>query len=306
MKKYLSVLIIAAGCVALCLGCKGHKKKVEQNGDTQINNELFKKAEEGDVEAQFAIGKELLDQALSYDPRNVETYREGMDAFNKARHWFTKASQQDYAPAEAELGEMLLMGYGDISDVAKAAELLGKAANQGNPKGQKLLGDLYVAGKGVPQNIDKAMELYKLAAEDDYDPAMVAIGNLFLKGQGVEKNTVEAQKWFNKAAGNGNPEAQYALAQLYFSGNGVVQNNAQAFEWCQKSAEQGYGPAQVMLGDMYASGNDAVTQDAAKAVEYYLQALAKGDEDAFVRLSDMHDNGLVDEDTWTKITSGQP
>ena len=55
-------------------------------------------------------------------------------------------------------------------------------------------------------------------------------------------------------ANQGNAEAQTNLGVMYVSGSEVSQDYAKAFEWYTKAANQGYAVAQSNLGVMYING----------------------------------------------------
>ena len=101
---------------------------------------------------------------------------------------------------------------------------------------------------------------------------------------------------FSEYAKMGNATAQLHLGYMYEEGLGVSQDNAKAVEWYRKAAEQGHATAQCNLGIMYENGR-GVSQDYAKAVEWYRKSAEQGDADAQCNLGYMYINGLgVSED----------
>ena len=70
---------------------------------------------------------------------------------------------------------------------------------------------------------------------------------------------------------------------MYSAGLGVSQDYAKAKEWYEKAAAQGEVFAQYNLGEMYELGK-GVAQDYAKAREWYEKAAAQGFEDAVAAL----------------------
>ena len=75
------------------------------------------------------------------------------------------AADQDYAPAQAQLGYMYQNALGTDADYAAAMEWNSRAAEQGDPQGQAQIGYLYQFGLGVTQNLDEAGRWYTRAKE---------------------------------------------------------------------------------------------------------------------------------------------
>ena len=96
---------------------------------------------------------------------------------------------------------------------------------------------------------------------------------------------------FSEYAKMGNATAQCYLGKMYHLGKGVSQDCAKAVEWYRKSAEQGNAVAQNTLGYMYKNGN-GVSKDYVKAVEWFQKAISRGNTDAMRNLSYMYEYGL--------------
>ena len=62
---------------------------------------------------------------------------------------------------------------------------------------------------------------------------------------------------------------------MYSNGHGISQDYARAMEWYRKSANQGHAQAQFYLGLMYYNGY-GVSQDYARAVEWYRKSANQG------------------------------
>ena len=71
----------------------------------------------------------------------------------------------------------------------------------------------------------------------------------------------------------------FNLGLLYANGQGVTQDYAKAREWFEKAAAEGDADAMNNLGILYHNGQ-GVPQDDAKAREWYERAAAKGDASA--------------------------
>ena len=87
------------------------------------------------------------------------------------------------------------------------------------------------------------------------------------------------------------PESQFLLGLAYYSGeDGVTEDKAKAIEWFTKAAEAGQSDAQYGLALMYDEG-DGVPEDNAKAIEWYTKAALAGNNDAQFNLALMYDEG---------------
>jgi TPR repeat protein len=72
-------------------------------------------------------------------------------------------------------------------------------------------------------------------------------------------------------AESGDADAQCDLGNCYFEGNGITQDYAKAVEWYTKSAQQGNPRGQNNLGNCYEGGN-GVTKDYAQALYWFNKA----------------------------------
>lgn len=157
--------------------------------------EAKKSAENGDAEAQLAIG-------IMYDlgqgvPQN----------FTEALKWYTRAANQGNAIARNNLGIMYVEGKGVAQNFVEAARWITMAANQDYAKAQMNLGFLYGDGNGVPRNPVYAIFWLRKAAEQGDSAAETALGNVYSKGNLVNWDYIEAYKWFTLAAAQGDNEA---------------------------------------------------------------------------------------------------
>jgi hypothetical protein len=99
--------------------------------------ELLKRAETGDADAQAELG---------------QLYASGQGLPKNAAHaaeLFRKAADKGIASAQYGLGKLYEQGDGVPQDSAKAVDLLKRSAVNGYAKGQAALGALYAKGKGV-------------------------------------------------------------------------------------------------------------------------------------------------------------
>ena len=91
---------------------------------------LYEAAEQGDAEAQNALG------SCYYLGTGVE------QDYAKAVYWFEKAAEQGIAKAQNKLGGFYIKGDGVEQDSAKAVYWLKKTADQGYTNAKEILKEL--------------------------------------------------------------------------------------------------------------------------------------------------------------------
>jgi TPR repeat protein len=125
-------------------------------GDNAAFEEVKRKAEAGDAEAQSDLGlMYFLGQGVEQD------YKEAVE-------WWRKAAEQGDAKAQRNLGVMYANGRGVEQDYRQAVEWYRKAAEQGYAGAQCNLGLMYRYGQGVQQDYEEAAKWYgKAAAQGD-------------------------------------------------------------------------------------------------------------------------------------------
>ena len=189
---------------------------------------LLKKAEDGDVTAQYDLGNK---------------YYYGTDVkqdYEKATEWYRKAAEQGYARAQGDLGWMYDSGRGVSQDDEQAVAWYHKAAEQGNAGAQCNLGWMYDSGRGVLLDDKQAVAWYRKAAEQGYARAQCNLGLMYEYGEGVPQDDEQAVAWYRKAAEQGYARAQYNLGLTYEYGRGVEKDIDQAITWYELAAQQGY------------------------------------------------------------------
>ena len=126
---------------------------------------LKDKAEEGDPDAQFELGRRYL-QGVGLERNDV-----------MALHWIRAAAQQGYARAEAGLAWMYAVGRGVVRDDAKAFGWYRRAAESGYVVGQRMLGKCYEKGVGTEMDVERARFWYEKAADqgDEYAAARLKV-----------------------------------------------------------------------------------------------------------------------------------
>lgn len=189
----------------------------------------------------------------------------------QALRWFQRAAVEHYAPAEYDLGLMLLQP-GIHYDEKTGANWLSRAAQQGLAPAQVNLAILHVKGIGVAHDESKARRLLKKAAGQHFAPAEFLLGNMYESGVGGKKDPGEAARLYRKAAERGHAQAQNNLAGLYRDGLGVVRNVGEAIKWYRLAASQGEPTSYSNLMHVYADGRD-IAPNYGEAYRWALLAL---------------------------------
>lgn len=124
------------------------------------------------------------------DTAQAEVSRRTGD-FVTAMHLLRKAADQNHAPAQARLADLLLVAEFN----SEALALYMKAAEQGEPGGEFGLARMYADALGVPPDQAKALELYRKAAGRNYAPAIDALARAYRAGSlGLPKDPDKARE----------------------------------------------------------------------------------------------------------------
>ena len=99
------------------------------------------KAEKGDAQSQYELG-------CAFSFGNLGVVKDEVQAVN----WFRKATEQNYAPAQYNLGVCYENGQGLVKDYVEAAKWFRKAAEQNLASAQFNLGVCYYDGQGVAKD----------------------------------------------------------------------------------------------------------------------------------------------------------
>ena len=252
MRKIWWLRVLAMSAVAVYAPADTAHAQVNTPTQTTLVADTRARAERGEAEAQFTLGRMYLDgEGVPQD--HVQSVA-----------WFRKAAAQGHAKAQNNLGMAFTRGLGVPKDEAQAVEWYRKAAEQGEMLAQSNLGVMYSDGDGVPQDPAQAAAWYRKAADQGFAPAQFYLGAMYDGGRGVAQDPAQAAAWYRKAADQGFAEAQFFLGQAYVNGHGVPQDDAQAVEWYRRAATQNYAFALYNLGLMYQAGR-GVPQDPVEA-----------------------------------------
>ena len=247
------------------------------------------RAMDGDPVAQFCLGFMYKNHSeIAVTDRDLTEVQREVKSREQAKKWYTKAADQEYLPAQNNLGVMYVRLYEASDEGMKALPLLEalkwfrkaaeaergyarsqfnlciisghentavewarKAADQGYAPAQDHLGSLYYHGNGVDKNLKLAVKWFRAAAEQGYPPAQNNLGVCYAEGFEVDEDLEKAFKWSKKAAEQGNANGQFATALSYMRGEGVDENINKAFRWYKEAAEQNHVSAQNNLAKMY-------------------------------------------------------
>jgi TPR repeat protein len=259
-------------------------------------SQLVQRAEGGDAEAQFELGRSC------EDGKGVE-----QDDI-RAIEWFRKSADQGNPRAQNGLGVMYALGRGVQRDKEEAVRWYKKSAKQGLAEGIYNVAISYYNGEGVDENIGLAytwMMLAQRKGDTQAAEAMKRIGEqlnnhldrskfdlagLYEKGDEVPQDLPAAVGLYLEAANLDHRQsifaglAQYKLCQLYVAGRGVPQNYVLAKEWCKKS-EVGF--AYVVLGRMAERGLGG-DKDPGEALDQYRKAAILGVPDGYLNTARLH------------------
>ncbi|WP_437806368.1 tetratricopeptide repeat protein [Sorangium sp. So ce1078] len=150
---------------------------------------LAEAAEQGDVEAQIALGRIYL-KGVPAVPKDAA----------RAREWLLRAAPSRHPSAAYFLGVMSQNGEGSRADPAEAARWFEIAAQGGSPDAMFLLANAYRAGAGVPKDDRRAVELYESAGELEHPAALQALAMAYLHGElGLEPSEAENRRYMMEA-----------------------------------------------------------------------------------------------------------
>jgi len=212
----------------LCVCAVLQSPAQQSEADRKLLADVRAKAEEGDARSQYRLGAAFDQGSLSVTKDEVEAVK-----------WYRKAAEQDFAPAQCDLGFSYANGQGVAKDAVEAVRWTRKAAEQNLARAQYNLGVWYADGEGVAEDQAEAVKWYRKAAEQKFAAAQCRLGDCYQFGQGVAKDAVEAVKWFRKAAEQNHTEAQCALGFCYFHGLGVAEDKVEGYKWFLLAAGQG-------------------------------------------------------------------
>ena len=271
------VLLLPALGLTACFGVVA--QELPETSEKPIVTQLRQKADGGDVEARYDLG------------RFYEYGRHGLEPdLAKASRWYRKAATGGHVISQRRLGQMSLSGEGFPQNFEQARQWFFLAANNGDIESQYELGVLYLSGRGVPRTVDKSIEWLERASESGHDDAQVALALIFTEGIHVEQDLERALPLLRRAGRQGNIEARYWLGRLNEYGMGMPANIDRAKVEYKAAADAGHVASQLWLGRWY---TDEDHRDISKALAYYTMAARAGDPAGDVGIARLHIDQLI-------------
>jgi TPR repeat protein/transglutaminase-like putative cysteine protease len=186
------------------------------------------------TEGRRRTAAKILMGKILYEGINVPVNHE------KARQFFTQASDVGNADGKAWLGMMHMEGKGMEKDADKGMKMIQEAsrmgsdlaqtwlarmdAEKGNAKAQRKYALALNFGHGIKVDYSEAAKWYKLAAEQGDMFSVNNLGDLYENGRGVEKDLKKAIALYEKAANNGYHMGFVSLGSLLEHGLGLQKN----------------------------------------------------------------------------------
>ena len=205
---------------------------LEKNNPEEYFKVKLHQAEQGDVDAQFAVAKAY------HTGEGVE------ENFEQSEYWMAKAADGGHVLAQSVRGTCL---YRIECNPEAALKYVIPAANAGNAEALCCLADMYNYGEAVQEDKAKAFSLYLQSAEGGNRRAQTKVGGFYITGDVCEFNLEEGVKWLKKAEEQGDPEAQHLLGIYYCSIDSPDKNIELGMEMLQKAIDQGFEDAKETM-----------------------------------------------------------
>ena len=197
-----------------------------------LYEKLLPMAEEGNVIAQYFIAKVYIETTFRWNGIQRDE--------DIAEKWLKRAAQENYAPAQFELGRLYDQGYLNKEDPAIALRWYKKAAKQGSEKAQYRLGRMHHYGLGIEKDLTMAYQWYVKAAEQGDKDAQRELANMYFYGRPIQKDFTCALKWFHKASLQEDTHSSFMIGEIYRKGLGVQPDYDMALLWYQKAQKKGH------------------------------------------------------------------
>ncbi|TPX09304.1 uncharacterized protein E0L32_009496 [Thyridium curvatum] len=266
---------------------------------------------------------------------------DGVDQnFERAKTWFDRGIAHGDAQSQYCMGLLLMHGYGGFKSMSRAAELFKAAADQDFGPAQVELGALYL-DQGTPDDVRIANDYFEGAARYGNVEAQYYLAEMIHHGVGRDKACGQAVAFYKNVAEKAEPlvsswveaniayaEGDYELALLDYLAaaeqgyekaqtnvgfildpqkssvslsswlfqqkpkSGLLQNPSLGLIHWTRSSRQGNIDSLVKMGDYYLSGIGA-EPDVDKAVQCYTGASEYHQSaQALYNLGWMHENGV--------------
>lgn len=137
------------------------------NTTSTISEDIFARAEQGDAEIQYELGKSYYFGLLGV-----------RQDFKKSWRWYRQAAGNGHHDAQYEIGTFYELGVFVSKDLDAALNWYRKSAKQDNFKAQYKIGLFYEQGKGVPIDLVEARRWYQRAAALGHTTSRMAFSRL--------------------------------------------------------------------------------------------------------------------------------
>lgn len=203
--------------------------------------------------------------------------------YQKAFHWYLRASRDEYFEAQAmrELSEFYAKGLGVPVNSELAKQWLEKAdererrkiyykkeeaiteANNGDMYAMYELGESYEYGwRDTQKDLSNALIWYVKSAEKVYQKAMWKLADSYLLGLDLTgEDMSKAAYWYEKLADSGDVDAMLILAEIYEGRGNVPSNNTTCEGWYSRAigilvreSGEGFPDAMGKLAELYLAG----------------------------------------------------
>lgn len=216
-----TALLLASAFLPLASGAEPHVRLPARVSQPQAPSldELRKRAEAGDAEAQYSL---------------FLKYKEGESPVEdraEAVAWLRKAADAGHAEAQVTLGLLYREGKrGVAKDPEEAVQWFRKSAEQGNASGESELGLMYERGEGIAKDETEAVRWYTRAADHGLAIAKFDLAFMYENGRGVPVDLDKAIALYEESAFS-IPTARRNLAILYYDGKLRPKDLAAAYKW---------------------------------------------------------------------------
>ena len=242
-----------------------------QSTSNSSTNDLVKRAESGDAEAQFQLGR-------AYEDGKDIPQDDGL-----AASWYKKSAEQGNASAQNDLGLMYRHGRGVSRNTEEAARWFARAAMQCQPNGAYNLGIAYYNGEGVDRDSGLAfvwLLVAKQCGNSEVDSAMDLISSemKIKQRESAEAKFVnyvsrtpefkpDVEQLFKQMA-RLNPPLAFDICKAYATPSVRWHNDEKAEIWCRQALTMKYADAYGILGNLAEQRSDF-----AEAFKLYTEAV---------------------------------
>ena len=178
--------------------------KAMENYVSRHHQDVLRKAEAGDAEAQATLGSFFFNGVPEA----------GLEPdFRLAASWLSKAAGAHHIQAQTTLGYLYITGNGVPQNFRRAAKWFQQAADAGHPEAQNQYGALLYTGQGVDKDDARGVSYWQKAVAQDHLPAMVTLGLALHEGENVKQDKTKALALMSAAARQGDEHAVRILAK---------------------------------------------------------------------------------------------